>query len=240
MRRLCTLLFFIFYTHSLMALPEHSIVLNFGEGEPKHTVIWLHGLGATSNDFPPVVPELGLEQSRPIKFIFPQAPNRPITINGGFEMPGWYDIKGMSLEEKQDLDGMTESRAMLEGLIQAEIDNGISGDNIILAGFSQGGAVAYYTAVRTKVKLAGVLALSTYLPFEQLTESEQSKVNIDTPMLAHHGTYDPVVPMNYGAQSVDSLKQLGYKVDWQTYPMEHQVVIEQIKEIGEWINTVFK
>ncbi len=220
-------------------LPENSIVLNFGEGEPKHTIIWLHGLGATSNDFPPIVPELGLNQSRPIRFVFPQAPSRPITINGGFVMPGWYDIKGMSLEEKQDREGMSESSAMLEGIINGEIANGTPASNIIVAGFSQGGAVAYYTAVRSKAKLAGVLALSTYLPFEDETEAEHSGVNVQTPILAHHGSYDPVVPMQFGLESVDSLKQLGYQVQWKTYPMEHQVVMEQIKEIGDWINGVF-
>ena len=220
-------------------LPEHSIVLNFGQGEPNHSIIWLHGLGATANDFPPVVPELGLQADRPIKFVFPQAPNRPITINGGFEMPGWYDIKGMSLEEKQDIDGMRESQTMLEGLVAAEIDRGIAANNIIVAGFSQGGAVAYYTATRSQTKLAGIIALSTYLPFQERTEQEQSGVNVTTPILANHGTHDPVVPLAYGQQSAELLKQLDYQVEWKTYPMEHQVVMEQIRDIGAWINRVF-
>ena len=220
-------------------LPEHSIVLNFGQGEPNHSIIWLHGLGATANDFPPIVPELGLQADRPIKFVFPQAPNRPITINGGFEMPGWYDIKGMSLEEKQDIDGMRESQTMLEGLVAAEIDRGIAANNIIVAGFSQGGAVAYYTATRSQTKLAGIIALSTYLPFQAQTEQEQSGVNVTTPILANHGTHDPVVPLTYGQQSAELLKQLDYQVEWKTYPMEHQVVMEQIRDIGAWINRVF-
>ena len=220
-------------------LPEHSIVLNFGQGEPNHSIIWLHGLGATANDFPPIVPELGLQADRPIKFVFPQAPNRPITINGGFEMPGWYDIKGVSLEEKQDIHGMRESQTMLEGLITAEIDRGIAPSNIIVAGFSQGGAVAYYTATRSQTKLAGIIALSTYLPFQERTEQEQSGVNVTTPILANHGTHDPVVPLTYGQQSAELLKQLDYQVEWKTYPMEHQVVMEQIRDIGAWINRVF-
>ena len=220
-------------------LPEHSIVLNFGQGEPNHSIIWLHGLGATANDFPPIVPELGLQADRPIKFVFPQAPNRPITINGGFEMPGWYDIKGMSLEEKQDIDGMRESQTMLEGLVAAEIDRGIAANNIIVAGFSQGGAVAYYTATRSQTKLAGIIALSTYLPFQERTEQEQSGVNVTTTILANHGTHDPVVPLAYGQQSAELLKQLDYQVEWKTYPMEHQVVMEQIRDIGAWINRVF-
>ena len=220
-------------------LPEHSIVLNFGQGEPNHSIIWLHGLGATANDFPPIVPELGLQADRPIKFVFPQAPNRPITINGGFEMPGWYDIKGMSLEEKQDIDGMRESQTMLEGLVAAEIDRGIAANNIIVAGFSQGGAVAYYTATRSQTKLAGIIALSTYLPFQERTEQEQSGVNVTTPILANHGTHDPVVPLAYGQQSAELLKKLDYQIKWKTYPMEHQVVMEQIRDIGAWINQVF-
>jgi len=220
-------------------LPKGSIVLNYGEGEPAHTIIWLHGLGATANDFPPIVPELGLDGSRAIKFVFPQAPNRPITINGGYAMPGWYDIKGMSLEEKQDIGGMRESQAMLEGLIDAEVTRGIEASNIIIAGFSQGGAVAYYTITRSQTKLAGVIALSTYLPFAEQTEVEQSGINVTTPILANHGTHDPVVPLTYGADSVDSLKKLSYQLEWKTYPMEHQVVMEQIQDIGRWINKVF-
>lgn len=220
-------------------LPEHSIVLNFGDGDVQHSIIWLHGLGATANDFPPIVTELGLAEDRAIKFIFPQAPNRPITINGGMEMPGWYDIKGMSLEEKQDIVGMRESQKMLEGLIAEEVANGVPASNIIIAGFSQGGAVGYYTATRSKQKLAGVIALSTYLPFDGLTEAEQSGVNISTPILVNHGTHDPVVPLAYGQASAESLNKLGYELEWKTYPMEHQVVMEQIKDVGRWINKVF-
>ena len=222
------------------ALPKNSIVLNFGEGKPQHTIIWLHGLGATSNDFPPIVPELGLDSGRAIKFVFPQAPNRQITINGGLEMPGWYDVKGLSLEEKQDLDGIRESQTMLEGLIAAEIAEGINPANILIAGFSQGGAVCYYTLTRSQTKLAGLIALSTYLPFAEQTEQQQSSVNIDTPILANHGSHDPVVPISFGLQSADTLKQLGYTVQWQIYPMEHQVVMEQIKDIGRWINQAFQ
>ena len=222
-----------------MTLPANSIELIHGDGTPTHSIIWLHGLGASANDFPPVVPELGLDKGRTIRFIFPQAPNRPITINGGMSMPGWYDIKGMSLEEKQDIDGMRESQTMLEGLIGAEIKNGIAASNIIVAGFSQGGAVAYYTVTRSHSKLAGVIALSTYLPFEGQTESEHSGVNLSTPILANHGTHDPVVPLAYGMESVDSLKQLSYQVEWKTYPMEHQLVMEQVQDIGRWINQVY-
>ncbi len=204
-----------------------------------HAIIWLHGLGASSNDFPPVVPELGLSVNRPIRFIFPQAPDRPITINGGMSMPGWYDIKGMNIADKQDIVGMTESQTMLEALIQEQIDLGIPSTNIIIAGFSQGGAVVYHTGLLSKHKLAGLLTLSTYLPFADEFESNQSKVNLDTAIFANHGTLDHVVPIQLGKTSADKLKSLGYKIEWRTYPMEHQVIIQQIRDIGTWINNTF-
>lgn len=218
---------------------DGTIELIHGAGEVTHAIIWLHGLGATANDFPPIVPQLGLDEARTIRFIFPQAPQRPITINGGMHMPGWYDIKGMSIADKQDAVGMAESQATLNELVESQIAAGIPAHNIIIAGFSQGGAVAYFSAVRSELKLAGVLALSTYLPFAEDTESKQSKVNQSTPIFASHGTHDPVVPISLGKASVDSLTELGYQVLWKTYPMEHTVVLEQIQDIGSWINTVF-
>ncbi len=222
-----------------MQLPANSIDLVHGSGEPTHAIIWLHGLGATANDFPPIVPELGLEDGRCIRFIFPQAPNRPITINAGMAMPGWYDIKGMSIEDKQDAIGMAESQNMVEGVLDDLVNSGIASSNIILAGFSQGGAVTYFTGVRTRHKLAGMLPLSTYLPFDSHTESEQSGVNKETAIFASHGTHDAVVPMSLGKTSADLLSELGYNLRWRTYPMEHQVIMEQIKDIGAWINGVF-
>ena len=204
-----------------------------------HAIIWLHGLGASSSDFPPVVPELDLSNAVAIRFIFPQAPNRPITINGGMTMPGWYDIKGSDIADKQDAEGMAASQAMLEKLIQAEIDKGVPSENIIIAGFSQGGAVAYHTAVRSEHRLGGVLALSTYLPFAEQVAEEQSGANKQTPILAMHGSQDPVVSLALGKQSAETLVELDYSVEWREYPMQHQVVIEQIKHIGHWINQVF-
>jgi len=223
-----------------MATQNQHIELTHGNGEPQHAIIWLHGLGATANDFPPIVPELGLDADRPIRFIFPQAPDRPITVNGGMRMPGWYDIKGMDIADKQDAAGMRESQNLLESLIQIQVDLGIPAQNIIIAGFSQGGAVAYHTGLRSKHKLAGILALSTYLPFAEQAEAQQSEVNLVTPILANHGSHDPVVPIALGKTSVDVLSGLGYQVKWQTYPMEHQVVMPQIKDIGRWINGVFE
>jgi len=227
------------YKVSAMAPPENSIELIHGSGEPSHSIIWLHGLGATANDFPPIVPELGLIAGRTIRFVFPQAPDRPITINAGMRMPGWYDIKGLDIKDKQDAEGMAESKAILDGLIERELERGIASQNIIVAGFSQGGAVAYFSAVRSRHELGGVLALSTYLPFADETQTQQSGTNITTPIFASHGTFDPVVPIDLGKVSVNVLSDLGYSVVWKTYPMEHNVVMEQIKDIGAWINDVF-
>jgi phospholipase/carboxylesterase len=229
-----------FLTRSFaMTLPDNSIELIHGNGTPTHAIIWLHGLGASANDFPPIVPELGLSNDRVIRFIFPQAPDRAITINGGMRMPGWYDIKGISIEDKQDAVGMAESREMLDQIIESQIASGIASDKIILAGFSQGGAVTYFTGVRSPRKLAGLLTLSTYLPFDEDTKAEQSGMNFETPIFASHGTNDGVVPLSLGKHSVDVLNQLGYSVTWKTYPMEHQVSMQQIQAIGAWINQVY-
>ncbi len=222
-----------------MTYPKDTIELVHGDGNPSHAIIWLHGLGASANDFPPIVPELGLLKSRTIRFIFPQAPDRPITINGGMRMPGWYDIKGMSIEDKQDAVGMKESQSMLDDLVEQQISAGIPSENIILAGFSQGGAVTYFTGVRSQYKLAGLLTLSTYLPFDVDTQTEQHEANQHTPIFASHGTHDPVVPLAMGKHSVDVLSNLGYNIKWKTYPMEHQVMMPQIEDIGRWINEVF-
>ena len=222
-----------------MSYSPPTIELVHGDGEPQHAIIWLHGLGASSSDFPPVVPELGLSPDRAIRFVFPQAPNRPITINAGVVMPGWYDIKGVDIAAKQDAEGMAEARDILEGFIKSENERGIAIENIIVAGFSQGGAVAYHTAVRFEQKLAGVLALSTYLPFADDVATEQSGSNKDTPIFTNHGTFDPVVPMHLGKMSADILIQLGYQLEWREYPMQHQVVLEQLQDIGAWINATF-
>ena len=220
-------------------MKESHIELVHGSGKVEHAIIWLHGLGATANDFPPIVPELGLDESRAIRFIFPQAPNRPITINGGVSMPGWYDIKGMSIEDKQDEVGMAESKKLLDALIEEQIESGVPSDQIIIAGFSQGGAVAYHTSFRSKHKLAGVMALSTYLAFAEELGSERNDANNHTEVLVNHGNFDQVVPVKLSKMSVDVLTSLGYSVDYKLYPMEHQVIMPQIKEIGLWVNKQF-
>lgn len=209
------------------------------QDEVQHSIIWLHGLGATSADFPPVVPHLGLDQNRPIRFIFPQAPDRPVTVNGGIIMPAWYDIKSMDIAGKEDRQGMEQSMQQVEALIELEMTRGISSENIILAGFSQGGAVIYYTGLRTEHELAGLLALSTYATFQTESKTEQSGANTAIPIFAAHGESDPIVPLALGEQSVDHLRSLGYSVDWQSYPMQHEVSLPEIQAIGQWINRVF-
>lgn len=216
-----------------------TIEKTWGEGNPTHAIIWLHGLGATADDFVPVIPYLQLAKTPVIRFIFPQAPDRPITLNGGYVMPGWYDIKGSDLSDKEDLAGITESQKTLNGLIDEQIAKGIAPQNIIIAGFSQGGAVAYYTGLRLKHKIAGVLALSTYLPFAAQAKSEHSQANIDTPIMAMHGLQDGVVPIGMGKTSADAVSSLGYTVEWKEYMMEHSVVPEQLVDIGAWVNRVF-
>ena len=220
-------------------MKESQIELVHGTGNVDHAIIWLHGLGASANDFPPVVPELGLDQGRAIRFVFPQAPNRPITINGGMSMPGWYDIKGMNIEDKQDEVGMAESKSLLDSLIEQQIEAGVPSSQIIIAGFSQGGAVAYHTALRSKHRLAGVMALSTYLAFAEELKSERNEINNGIDILVNHGNFDQVVPVELSKMSVDVLTGLGYSVDYKLYPMEHQVIMPQIKEIGLWINKQF-
>lgn len=211
----------------------------WGSGTPTHAIIWLHGLGATADDFVPVIPYLELANSPTIRFVFPQAPNRPITINGGHVMPGWYDIKGSDLSDKEDIVGITEAQKTLETLVAEQVAAGIAASNIIIAGFSQGGAVAYYTGLRLKHKLAGILALSTYLPFAPQAETEHRPANLKTPILAMHGRNDDVVPLGMGKMSKDAIIALGYTVEWQDYAMAHSVIPEQLVDIGKWINRVF-
>ena len=208
--------------------------------EPKGSVIWMHGLGADCWDFVPIVKELGLPEELPLRFIFPQAPTRPITINGGHEMPGWYDIAMNELERKPDEAGIRESQAAIDALIEREIARGISADKIILAGFSQGGAIAFQAGLRNKRALAGVLALSTYLTLGDSLAREKNIANANIPILMVHGTQDPVVPLSLAKSSRDTLTAYGYQVEWQEYPMPHSVCAEEVEAVGEWIESRFK
>ncbi|ATC97319.1 alpha/beta hydrolase [Pseudoalteromonas spongiae] len=199
----------------------------------KATVIWLHGLGDSGDGFAPIVPELNLPAELGVKFIFPHAPIQPVTINGGMAMRSWYDIKSLDLDKRADEQGVQQSAAAVQQLIDAEIDNGIAPSNIILAGFSQGGVVSLYLAPRLPYQLAGVMALSTYMcePAKLKLEKQQASLNV----FMAHGSFDDVVPTGAGKAAHQTLLELGYEVSWQEYPMTHQVCLEEIKAIRTWL-----
>ena len=213
--------------------------LNTG-ANPKGSVIWMHGLGADCWDFVPVVKELGLPEELQLRFIFPQAPSRPITINNGHVMPGWYDIAMTQLERKADEGGIRESQGLIDQLIEREISRGVAADKIILAGFSQGGAIALQTALRHPQELGGILALSTYLTLQESLPAEKSAANARIPIFMAHGTQDPVIPLALARASRDKLQEQGYQVEWREYPMPHSVVMEEIEQIGLWLVKRFK
>jgi phospholipase/carboxylesterase len=202
---------------------------------PKGTVIWMHGLGADCWDFVPIVKELGLPSELPLRFIFPQAPTRPITINGGHAMPGWYDISMAELERKPDEKGVRDSQAAIDEIIQREISRGVASDKIILAGFSQGGAIALQVGLRQTQPLAGILALSTYLTLNDSLGAEKSIANANIPILMAHGTQDNVVPLTLARTSSAQLQSHGYKVEWREYAMQHAVCGDEIGDIADWI-----
>jgi len=201
--------------------------------KPAAAVIWLHGLGADGHDFVPIVDELGLPADLPVRFVFPHAPVRPVTINGGMQMRAWYDITPDM--RRQDEAGIRESARTVEGFLQREIASGVPSDRIVLAGFSQGGAIALHVGLRHPQRLAGLLALSTYLPLPERYAAEARPERKDTPILMCHGQQDPMLPLQLGAWSRDVLKQGGYTVDWREYPMQHQVCAGQIADIGAWL-----
>ena len=199
-------------------------------------VIWLHGLGASGHDFEPVVPQLGLNNDMAVRFIFPHAPNRPVTINGGMVMPSWYDIFEMSLDRKVDIAQIEQSSQQIKDLINREIEHGVKPEHIVIAGFSQGGAVAYHLALGYPQRLAGLMTLSTYLATNE--QINYSAANKEIPILIEHGTHDPVVPVALGEQASKTLSAKGYNVEYITYPMAHQVCMPQIQGIGVWLNKV--
>ena len=199
-------------------------------------VIWLHGLGASGHDFEPVVPQLGLSSDMAVRFIFPHAPQIPVTINGGMVMPAWYDILEMSLDRKIDVTQIESSAQSIRNLIAREIERGVKPEHIVIAGFSQGGAVAYHVALAHPERLAGLMTLSTYLATNDILD--YSTANKDIPILIEHGTQDPVVPVILGQQAQQVLADKGYNVDYNTYPMAHQVCMPQIQNIGQWLNKV--
>ncbi len=206
--------------------------------EHQATVIWLHGLGADGHDFEPIVPELKIPAELGVKFIFPHAPVIPVTINGGYQMRAWYDIRNADLSQREDETGVRQSAEQVQQLIEHEIEQGIATDRIILAGFSQGGAIALHLATRLDKKLAGIVALSTYLTIPDKLADEKSDTNLDTPIFMAHGQQDPVVPIQRGQHSAKVLEENGFKIQWSDYPMPHAVCLEEIQALGKYIEEV--
>ena len=209
--------------------------------KPGAAVIWMHGLGADGNDFVPIVHELDLEGAPDIRFVFPHAPMQPVTINNGYVMRAWYDVGWGDLEGKTrqaDEKGVRASQVAVGKLIEREVGRGITSDKIVLAGFSQGGAVALQAGLRYPHRLAGVMALSTYLPLAESFAQEATQQNRKTRIFMAHGIQDGVVPYAMGARSRDLLVQAGYDVEWREYPMQHSVCPEEIAHIGAWLKRV--
>jgi phospholipase/carboxylesterase len=209
------------------------IMLESGK-HPQHSIIWLHGLGADGQDFVPIADELQLPA--PVRYIFPHAPMRPVTVNGGFVMRAWYDISGQNIDAQQDAAGIRASQSQVEAIIAQEVERGIKSDHIFLAGFSQGGAIALHTALRQAVPLGGVLALSTYLPLADSVPGELLEQTKATPVFMAHGRSDPIVPYALGTASRDALLNFGYAVEWHEYAMQHSVCEAELRDIEAWFN----
>ncbi|MBK7024200.1 MAG: carboxylesterase [Sulfuritalea sp.] len=203
---------------------------------PRYSVIWLHGLGADGSDFEPVVPALGLDGCPGVRFVFPHAPQIPVTCNGGYVMPAWYDIVSLDADSRVvDAAGILVSRQAIRRLIERENQRGVPCARIFVAGFSQGGAVAYATALTHAESLAGVIALSTYIPTPALLEAEATAANRAAPIFAAHGSEDDVVSPGLGIRARDFLIRHGYGVEWHEYPMPHSICLEEVQDIGRWL-----
>ena len=207
--------------------------------QPRHAVVWLHGLGADGHDFEPMVPQLLRAGWPPLRFVFPHAAIRPISLNNGLPMRGWYDIAGFDLSQRQDEKGVRASIADVEVLIDREAERGIDSSRVVLAGFSQGGAVALAAGVRHARKLAAIVALSTYLPVAEAIGRERSNANASIPIFMAHGAFDPVVPQVLGERARDRLRDWGYAVDWHGYPMAHQVCPQEIADLADFLSALW-
>jgi phospholipase/carboxylesterase len=215
---------------SLLPTVEHETAAN-----PTRSILWLHGLGADGNDFAPIVPELVAKDWPALRFVFPHAPVQPVTINGGVPMRAWYDIHGFDARAPQDEAGIRVSIAAVEALIARENERGVPDENIFLVGFSQGGAIALSAGLRHARALAGIVALSTYVPISSLLAAERHAANAATPIFWGHGSADPVVLYQRGVDSRELLQSLGYTVDWHSYPMPHSVCAQEIADLRQWL-----
>jgi phospholipase/carboxylesterase len=199
------------------------------------SVVLLHGLGADGWDFAPIVGELDLPESLPVRFVFPHAPLRPVTVNNGYVMRAWYDIKSFTPDGRADAAGLAEAGRRTEAYVRQEVELGIPASRVVLAGFSQGGAVALHAGLRQTQRLAGIIGLSSYLPFPQTLSSEKSPAMSGVPILMCHGRADPIVLFSMGTESRDALEAQGYPVEWHEYPMQHEVCAEEIAVVGRWL-----
>jgi phospholipase/carboxylesterase len=198
-------------------------------------VLWMHGLGADGHDFESLVPELRLDASPAVRFVFPHAPVRPVTINGGHRMRAWYDIAGFDRRSPEDEAGIRESAAALGDLVRRERERGIPAERIVVAGFSQGGAMALFLGPRWPERLGGVIALSTYLPLSDTLAKEAHPANAAVPVFQAHGSFDPVVPLAVGEKSRERLRALGYDVDWRSYPMPHSLCAQEVEDLRDFL-----
>jgi phospholipase/carboxylesterase len=205
---------------------------------PRAAILWLHGLGADGHDFEPIVPELNLPPTLPVRIVFPHAPMRPVTINRGMVMRAWYDVREDGGERREDEAGVRASQKLIEALIDREQSRGVAASRLVLAGFSQGGAMALHTGLRHPERLAGVLALSCFLPLADKLADEASPANRDGPIFLAHGTHDAVIPISRARRARTVLEGLGYRVEWREYPMPHAVCPEEIADVGRWLREV--
>ena len=223
------------YPAGEQALPALETVEHCSGPNPSASVIWLHGLGADGHDFEPLVPQLAWPGAPAIRYVFPHAPVRPVTINGGMQMRAWYDILSIDSDRGHDRQGIADSVRQVEALVAGECERGIPSGRIVVAGFSQGGAIALQLALAYPHKLAGLIALSSYLLFDGELEKRLHEVNRDTPVFVGHGTMDPMVPFSMGQAVYDRLQTLDYPVEWHAYPMPHAVCPEEIEDLGAWL-----
>jgi len=207
---------------------------------PQAVVIWLHGLGADGHDFEPLAPQFQAHLTVPTRFVFPHAPYRPVTINNGYIMRAWYDIAALDLSKAEDGDGIHESADLLDSLIQREIQNGVASHHIVLAGFSQGGAIALHAGLRYPHRIAGILALSCYLPLATTVAAERNAANHGIPIFMGHGSEDSVVAPSHALASRDALVKFGYTLEWHTYKMAHNVCPDEVLDISEWLSRTLK
>jgi phospholipase/carboxylesterase len=219
-------------------MPKLEFVEIKPESTHKASIIWLHGLGADGYDFLDIAASLDLPEELGIHFVFPHAPFRPVSLNGGYRMRAWFDIYGLDFDSKQDQEGILAAQKLVEDLIEQELELGIPSEKIILAGFSQGAALALHTGLRYQQQLAGILALSGFLALTEQNFLADDSPNADTPILMLHGTDDMVVQLRWAEFSRDRLLELGFNVAWKSYPMEHNVCAEEIKDIAKWIQDI--